>query len=108
MNAMFDFSKMEASAVKYDIQQQQSHHPQKQGSYNSPLGTDQPVGNLPATDTHPAAVPVSTEQKKKSHRNVLSLGSSKAVTILPYGWTPLQTEQLTRGSLGRKLNACYQ
>jgi hypothetical protein len=78
MNAMFDFSKMEASAVKYDIQQQQSHHPQKQGTYNSPLGTDKPVGNLHATDTHLAAVPVSTEQKKKAHCNALSLGSSKA------------------------------
>jgi hypothetical protein len=47
INAVFDFSKMKASAVKYCIQQQQSHCPQKQGTFNSPLGMDKPVGELP-------------------------------------------------------------
>jgi hypothetical protein len=43
MNAMFDFSKMEASVVKDDIQQQQSCRPQKQGTSNSPLGMEKPA-----------------------------------------------------------------
>jgi hypothetical protein len=77
---MFNFSKIKASAVKYDIQQQQSPPPEAGYMFtsNSPLGMDKPVGHLPATNAHPAAVLVSTEQKKKTHRNALSLGSSKA------------------------------
>jgi hypothetical protein len=78
MNAMFDFSQMEASEVRDDIQQQQSHHPQKQATLNSPLGMDKPVGNSPATDVHQAVVPVSAKQKKKANRDTFSLGSSKA------------------------------
>jgi hypothetical protein len=78
MNAMFDFSKMEASAVKDDIQQQQSGRPQKQGASNSPLGMDKPAANFLASDEHQAAVLVSAEEKEKAHRDAFSLGSSKA------------------------------
>jgi hypothetical protein len=78
MNAMFDFSKMEASAVKDDIQQQQSGRPQKQGASNSPLGMDKPAANFLATNEHQVAVPVSAEEKKKAHHDTFSLGSSKA------------------------------
>jgi hypothetical protein len=78
MNAMFDFSKMEASAVKDDIQQQQCHHPQKQGTSYSPLGMDKRVGDSPATNAHLVVVLVSAKQKKKAHRDAFSLGSSKA------------------------------
>jgi hypothetical protein len=94
---------MEASAVKDDIQQQQSGRPQKQGASNSPLGMDKPAANFLATDEHQAAVPVSAEEKKKAHHDIFSLGSSKAqsATILPYGWMSSTTEQPTRGLLGR-------
>jgi hypothetical protein len=71
-------AKMEASAVKYNIQQQQSCCPQKQGASNSPLGTDKPAVNSPATNGHQAAVPVSAKEKKKAHCDAFSLGSSKA------------------------------
>jgi hypothetical protein len=97
VNAMFNFSKMEASAIKDDIQQQHSLHPWKQGTSNSPLGMDKPAGDKPATDVQPAAF---RSQRNSRRRHIMML-SHWGVAILPYRWMPSQTKQPTRGSLGR-------
>ncbi len=83
--------------MKDDIHQQQSLHAWKQGTSNSPLGMDKPAGDKPATDVQPVAF---RSQQNNRRRHIMML-SPWGVAILPYGWMPSQTEQSTRGSLGR-------
>jgi hypothetical protein len=77
MTIMFDFSNMEDSKVRDDIQQQ-SLHPEKNGK-----PSDRPPDDMQqATATKPQpAAQVSAEQRKQDHHEALSVGSSKAQSV---------------------------